>query len=128
MTATIITGRIHIQGRYIKEWGSEEFPALLKMINENVTTDSDLKFNLDAFIGKTVNKDTKILNNPTISEPNNYTPREKTMMSMKNTLASLEADFIEFKQETNKTIGDLFTKTSVKTKKLKPERTNLHPE
>ena len=119
ITAMITTGRIHIQGRYIKEWGSEEFPALLKMIDENVITDTDMKFNLDSFVSKTINKDTKTPNNPTNTEPNNHTPREKTMISMKNSLASLEADFIEFKQETNKTIGDLMDQNHCKDQEIK---------
>ena len=72
ITAMITTGRIHIQGRYIKEWGSEEFPALLKMIDENVITDTDMKFNLDSFVSKTINKDTK-----SHSKGKNYDINEK---------------------------------------------------
>ena len=89
------------------------------MIDENVITDTDMKFNLDSFVSKTINKDTKTPNNPTNTEPNNHTPREKTMISMKNSLASLEADFIEFKQETNKTIGDLMDQNHCKDQEIK---------
>ena len=119
IAAFITTGRIHIQGRNVREWGSEEFPALIEMINNN--TDSDQKPNLDTFINKIFSSkiETKTLNSSVISDSNNPTPKEKSSTTMKNSLASLEADFVQFKQETNKTIDNLMELNHYKDQEIK---------
>jgi hypothetical protein len=103
----------------VREWGSEEFPALIEMINNN--TDSDQKPNLDTFINKIFSSkiETKTLNSSVISDSNNPTPKEKSSTTMKNSLASLEADFVQFKQETNKTIDNLMELNHYKDQEIK---------
>jgi hypothetical protein len=104
ITVSMLTGRIQIQGRFIKEWGDCDFGILLHMVN-NV---NDMKSNnpstttfLDA-----INK--KLSGNLRASSSSEAsTSREQTFSMIKTHLAALEADFVTYREENNKTVQNL---------------------
>jgi chromosome segregation ATPase len=99
-----LTGRIQIQGRFIKEWGDSEFGILLHMVN-NV---NDMKSNnpsTTTFL-EAINK--KLSGNLRASSSSEAsTSREQTFSMIKTHLAALEADFVTYKEENNKTVQNL---------------------
>jgi hypothetical protein len=101
ITITIIvgTGRIKVEGRCIKEWGSFEFDKLITLINHCDEPNMDATKDIDNFINAIFNKeaDTTTTNSENMSD----------LMSMKTCLSTLESDFVEFAQNTKKTIQDL---------------------
>ena len=122
ITVMVNKGRIQIQGRFMKEWGSEEFPILIELINNPDLMKSNTAKNLNNFTAKTLSQRTTKQQTPATSrQPDhdhpipldssiNHSPKERPLINtVKTNLATLEADFIWFKQNTNKTITELST-------------------
>jgi cell division protein FtsL len=134
-------GRIQIQGRFMKEWGSEEFPMLIELINNPDLMKSNTAKNLNNFTAKTLSQRTTNQQTPANSrQPDhdhpilldssiNHSPKERLLINtVKTNLATLEADFIGFKQKTNKNITELNTtifEKDIQIKNLENEITNL---
>ncbi|CAB4013795.1 Hypothetical predicted protein, partial [Paramuricea clavata] len=114
ITALINNGRIQVQERSYKEWGNEEFPRLLAIINSSPAKTNPTK-DLETFVElitinqkpSTMEKDAHAIDD--ISEPDNTNSLndEPMFSSMKSSLASLEADFVLFKQTTQMSINVL---------------------
>jgi hypothetical protein len=104
ITVSTLTGRIQIQGRFIKEWGDSEFGILLHMVS-NV---NDMKSNNPSkttFL-EAINK--KLSGNLRASSSSEASiSREQTFSMIKTHLAALEADFVTYKEENNKTVQNL---------------------
>ena len=99
-STTINTGRIKIEGPYIKEWGSMEFEKLLTLINHydepnNINPSEGINNFIDAIFNETVE---------TIYKGNK---ESNETINIKTNLSALEAEFVEFSQTTKKTIQDL---------------------
>ena len=106
------TGRIQIQGdlNLIKQWGSNEFPELFKVVNNN--GDMPENYNITStFLESIKNKDSKkstpipdVKETSIKNESYKESPREKSFSMIKEHLAALEADFVNLKEEDNKNI------------------------
>jgi transketolase len=128
ITIMVNTGRIQIQGRHIahvKKWGNDEFPTLLKIINSKETTETTT-IHPDAFLDRITNCKKSIKPEsqgnppediPDKQESNHQSPETSLI---KSRLASLEADFINYKQNTNTIINELAT--TIKSKDKEVER------
>jgi hypothetical protein len=115
ITALINNGRIQVQGRSYKEWGNEEFPRLLAIINSSPAKTNPTK-DLEAFVElitinqkpTTMEKDDHTIEDKSEPDINTNALNDEPMFSiMKSSLASLEADFVLFKQATQMSINDL---------------------
>jgi hypothetical protein len=123
ITVMLNTGRIQIQGRYIKEWVSE-FNTLLEFINSagSEPPTSSFQTDLDIFVEKIFSKTHKdktlscqipvssssSVESHTLNINNEQSPsREKSFSVIKNNLASLEADYVQFKQNSEKAVSNL---------------------
>jgi len=125
-------GRIQCQGRHIQDWGNVEFPALLKSVNDPHLMASNPTQELDTFIDKVFSTKNGSQQTTAISQqqPDDHllsldssiqssqSSQEKPLSTIKNLLASLEAEFIEYKQGTNITLTKLNTAVCEKDKEL----------
>jgi hypothetical protein len=143
ITIMVNTGRIQIQGHSMKTWGSEEFPTLVNLVNSPNNSECKAMEKLENFVDK-VSSSQKCLNQvnhqvPNASPGKQHVPEDTSEQSlndkpfsvMKTTLASLEADFVEFKQNTNKSVLELnalLTTKDEKILKLGKEIDNLKSE
>jgi hypothetical protein len=118
ITAMINHGRIQIQGKSYKEWGDDEFPILLDIVDCGPTKDNPTK-NLENFMElitantkhtATKEKEIHIIEDKSTEDTND----EPVLSNMKCSLASLEADFVLFKQTTQQNINELTVKLSDK--------------
>ena len=124
ITAIITHGRIQIQGRGYKEWGNDEFPLLLDIVNSGLT-ENNLTNGLESFV-KQITQDPKPTTgkeNPTAEmkheQNTSNCPTDETLMSsMRTSLASLEADFVVFKQNTQTSMNSLSTQLSDKNSEI----------
>lgn len=121
------TGRIQIQGRFLHEWGNTEFNTLLamvnspdKLLNESTTKDLDLFLQQlsETLDGDEPNEKPKKPSTCQTNDefeieessntPSSMTPsREKSFNMVKLNLASLESDFVSFKQHMTKTMEEM---------------------
>ena len=130
-------GRIQIQGRYIRLWGSEKFNTLLELIDSPTINSPDSQTlttkNLTNFIesmlkGRRNNNSWAYKCENMTSQNQNTNLREEPLpTTMKNSLTSLEADFVEFKKNTENTISklsNLFSNKDEEIKKTKNRNNN----
>lgn len=108
ISVNISAGRIQVEGRLVKEWGSDEFEHVLAMVNnpDAAAKDEDI----DPFLLRITNKKkANLKSTPTVKVESKMvdSPREKTFSMIKSHLADLEADFVIYKENTNSTIKDL---------------------
>lgn len=132
ITIFVSTGRIQIQGRFLDEWGRHEFNTLLAIVNSPNTEKTTE--GLDNFISevqhyddhthippsipisptKEEDKTTDVLTKTTIPE----SPREKSFTMVKSNLATLESDFTDFKQITQRVTEELSCSLKNKDKEI----------
>ena len=106
ITVYISTGRIHVSGHFFKEWGSDEFENIVKMVNSG---DEEMKIEHDdsflEIIARGKSKTCAVDKQNTSTENSQTTPvnspRDKTFTMIKQHLSNLEVDFISFKEDTN---------------------------
>jgi hypothetical protein len=106
-------GLIQIQGKYMKEWGNDEFPILIELINNPDMLHSNPTKNLNNFIEKLFPKTST--QQTTCQPTDTNSPKFHVMRS---NLASLEADFGDFKQHTDKEIIELNSALTEKDKDI----------
>ena len=124
-------GRIQCQGRYIRDWGNTEFPALLKAINDPLLMANNPTKDMDIFINKvlTVKNSNQHISATSQQQSDEHSlalddsichssSQEKPMTTIKNLLANLESDFVEYKQNTDKTLAELNTTLNEKDKEI----------
>ena len=117
ITIMITTGRIQVQGRFMKEWGNNEFDPLVELVNspDSVKLDAtkDINNSLDTITQKRSNTTTTPSTTkdqlPADQTSSPKSPKEKSLSTVKTNLASLEAEFVEFSQNTNRAIHELTT-------------------
>jgi hypothetical protein len=137
ITIMINKGRIQIQGKYIRQWGSEEFNTLLELIDSRNDPKTSLTKNLDDFT-ENITSTKKNNQNTSSTETSEKTSSVNINIPsqnvkplstlMKDNLASLEADFVDFKQNTENTIikfSALLSNKDKEIEQLKSEITTL---
>ena len=121
------TGRIQIQGKSLRQWGDIEFNALLNMV-DGKHEDKDLDDFIEAFANRTpceskiTNDNSKMSpktepelqnkkicseNTAMISDHSTESPRSSSFSVVKLSVATLESEFVLFKQETLKTFENI---------------------
>lgn len=106
ITVMVDKGRIQVQSRFIKEWSSEEFPTLMELIDNPALLENQPTKNLKNFVNKISTPSSSKHQRTVASQPSDHntsihSSTERPSTAIKTNLASLEADFIEFKQNTN---------------------------
>ena len=123
ITIFVTKGRIQIQGRLMKIWGSEEFDHVLAIVNKEEEP--------KAFTTTFVNKILKKKDSTTTTEANNESdnfPGEKTFTILKNIIANLESEFVTHKVDTDAKLQEVHQMLNKKDKEieaLKEEINNL---
>lgn len=127
ITITISTGRIKIEGHSIKKWGKHEFALLIETYKlfwpwqdgrhkryNSVLWRPTPKTSMEFLIGKR-------------SQKPRVTPTgEKSLLAMKSSLSTLEADFVEFAQSTKKEIQNLTETLTKKDQEIELLRNDLN--
>ena len=102
------TGRIQIQGHFIKDWGSIEFERLGNIVNKpelNATPAASEEW--EEFIGILLsNKKLKLHNEP-LDDNQDINDLKKSFNTIKSNMANVEAELVNFKQTTNTNIEAL---------------------
>ena len=106
ITILVTKGRIHIHGRYLKDWSNDDFPILVKMLNNPASLEKDPKESLNVFLKK-------ISSSNTATDETNQSLNSQNS-SLKSVLTALEADFVQFKMNMNNTMVDLNSSLSMK--------------
>ena len=115
ITVDITTGRIDVQGRITKQWGSLEFDHLLNMVNEpqdKWDLEKTKLFSENIFHkGKLAKPSTPAGKTDTTidqtKESSTSPNREKSFGMIKSQVATLEAEFILYKENNSKHINEL---------------------
>ena len=116
ITVTLSTGRIKIEGRFMKEWGKKEFDILTELVNSPDLTKTNDTIEINDFLDTIFQKNTEVRSSPT---------KENSLHIIKTNLSKLEADFVEFTQNTKKTIEGLEDKLRKKDHELELLRNEL---
>ncbi|CAB4012015.1 Hypothetical predicted protein [Paramuricea clavata] len=114
ITITINTGQIKIEGHSIKEWEKHEFALLIELINCSDLDKMDATNNTTQFFDAVFQKHPCNSSSTKDQKSPEVTPTgEKSLLAMKSSLSTLEANFVEFAQSTKKEIQN-FTETLTK--------------
>ena len=123
ITITISTERIKIESHSIKEWEKHEFALLIELINcsdlDKMDTTNDTTQFFDAVFQK--HPSTKDRKSPEVTPTG-----EKSLLAMKSSLSTLEADFVEFAQNTKKEIQNLTETLTKKDQEIELLRNDLN--
>ena len=115
ITASINYGRIQVQGKFFKEWSNQEFLQLIETVNNSCNPDNANK-DLQNFVDLLFKNETRT-NLPKTTTDKQHLDTDNTSLlneesivnSMKNSLATLEADYVLFKQTSQTKINELTT-------------------
>ena len=127
ITITIGTGRIKIEGHSIKEWEKHEFALLIELINcsdlDKMDATNDTTQFFDAVFQKHPcnSSSTKDHKSPEVTPTG-----EKFLLAMKSSISTLEADFVEFAQNTKKEIQNLTETLTKKDQEIELLRNDLN--